>query len=95
MPSYREGLSKSMMEAMCYGLPIVASKIRGNVDLVGENEGGILCTTIDNQAYADAITQIYSDKTLAKSMGKRNKEFIRNFDINVVLQQMEEIYKEM
>ncbi|MCI5496994.1 MAG: glycosyltransferase family 4 protein [Firmicutes bacterium] len=95
MPSYREGLSKSMMEAMCYGLPIVASKIRGNVDLVGENEGGILCTTIDNQAYADAITQMYSDKTLAKSMGKRNKEFIKNFDINVVLQQMEEIYKEM
>lgn len=95
MPSYREGLSKSMMEAMCYGLPIVASKIRGNVDLVGENEGGILCTTIDNQAYADAITQIYSDKTLAKSMGKRNKEFIKNFDINVVLQQMEKIYKEI
>lgn len=95
MPSYREGLSKSMMEAMCYGLPVVASRIRGNVDLLGNNEGGILCTTTDNQAYADAITQIYSDKTLAKAMGKRNKEFIKNFDIKVVLKQMEEIYKEM
>lgn len=95
MPSYREGLSKSMMEAMCYGLPVVASRIRGNVDLLGNNEGGILCTTTDNQAYADAVTQIYSDKTLAKAMGKKNKEFIKNFDIKVVLKQMEEIYKEM
>ncbi len=38
-PSFREGLPVSIMEAMASGLPIVASKIRGNVDLVDENGG--------------------------------------------------------
>lgn len=95
MPSYREGLSKSMMEAMCYGLPVVASKIRGNTDLMGNNEGGILCNPADNDAFVQAIEKIYNDKELQKSMGKRNKEFIKNFDIKVVLKQMEDIYKEM
>lgn len=95
MPSYREGLSKSMMEAMCYGLPIVASKIRGNVDLLGNNEGGILCSPTDDATYGEAIKHIYLDKKLAEKMGKRNKEFIKNFDIKVVLTQMEEIYREI
>lgn len=95
MPSYREGLSKSMMEAMCYGLPIVASKIRGNVDLLGNNEGGILCNPTDDATYGEAIKHIYLDKKFAEKMGKRNKEFIKNFDIKVVLTQMEEIYREI
>ncbi|MFR2767080.1 MAG: glycosyltransferase [Thomasclavelia sp.] len=44
-PSYREGLSVALMEAMAVGLPVICSKIRGNVDLISENEGGYLCPT--------------------------------------------------
>lgn len=95
MPSYREGLSKSMMEAMCYGLPVVASKIRGNVDLLGDNEGGILCSPEDNKAFKDAILKIYENKELREILKSRNLEFIKNYDISVVLKQMEEIYKEV
>lgn len=95
MPSYREGLSKSMMEAMCYGLPVVASKIRGNVDLLGNNEGGILCNPNDNEAFKNAIEKIYNEPIYRKALSARNKDYIKSFDINVVLKQMEEIYKEM
>lgn len=95
MPSYREGLSKSMMEAMCYGLPVVASKIRGNVDLLGDNEGGLLCKPNDNEAFLNAILSLYADKKLATKFGKRNLKEIRKYDIQVVLKQMEKIYKEM
>ena len=41
-PSFREGLSVALMEAMASGLPIVCSKIRGNVDLVMDHKGGYL-----------------------------------------------------
>lgn len=94
MPSYREGLPMSMTEAMCYGLPIVASKIRGNTDLVGENEGGLLCDPEDDEAFKTSLISIMQDEKLAKKFGDRNKKFVKNFDINIVLKQMEEIYKE-
>ena len=95
MPSYREGLSKSMMEAMCYGLPIVASKIRGNTDLVGGNEGGILCNPTDNEAFKNAINALFEDKSLYEKCSKRNLEFIKNYDLKIVLSQLGEIYKEI
>lgn len=95
MPSYREGLSKSMMEAMCYGLPIVASKIRGNVDLVGENEGGILCNPTNNAEFKDAILKLYNNPDLIKQLSQRNLQEIKKYDINVVINQLEKIYEEI
>lgn len=41
-PSKREGLSVALMEAMAAGVPVVCSKIRGNVDLVDNGKGGFL-----------------------------------------------------
>lgn len=95
MPSIREGLSKAMMEAMAYGLPVVASKIRGNVDLIGENEGGILVPATDVNGFKEAIETLKSNAELNKSYGKRNLEFIKNFSIETVLTQMDEVYKEL
>ena len=95
MPSYREGLSKSMMEAMSYGLPVIASKIRGNIDLLGDSEGGLLCEPEDDEAYKSFINKLSRDSNLCASFGERNRDFIKNFDIDVVLKQMEKIYKEI
>ena len=60
-----------MMEAMCFGLPVVASRIRGNTDLVGENEGGILCEKCDKEGYKNAILKIYESKDLQKQYKNR------------------------
>lgn len=43
MPSIHEGLSVALMEAMGCGKAIVCSRIRGNMDLISQNEGGFLC----------------------------------------------------
>ena len=94
MPSHREGLSRSMMEAMSFGLPVVASRIRGNTELVGNNEGGILCEKCNKEEYKQAILKLYESEDLQKQFKKRNVEFIKNYDIKIVLRQLEEIYKE-
>lgn len=94
MPSHREGLSRSMMEAMCFGLPVVASRIRGNTDLVGENEGGILCEKCDKEGYKNAILKIYESKELQKQYKNRNISFVKNFDTKIVLKQFKDIYEE-
>ena len=95
MPSYREGLSKSMMEAMSYGLPVVASKIRGNVDLIGDNDGGLLFNPNDNAQILDCIMQLFESKELRNKFAKRNIEFIKNYDVNVVVDQLSHIYDEI
>ena len=95
MPSFREGLSRAMMEAMSYGLPIVASKIRGNTDLVGNNEGGILCDPSNTKQFEDAIQTLYNNNELAKQYSERNLQFVKNFDLQIVLNQLQKIYEEI
>ena len=55
LPSFQEGLSVALMEAMACRKPIIASRIRGNIDLIDEEKGGILVDVCDVNGYAKAI----------------------------------------
>lgn len=93
--SQREGLPRSTMEAMLAGLPCVVSNIRGNVDLIDNNKGGILFPPKDYKALAEAMTIIAGNPGDRKRFGEYNKERIKAFDIEIVKNQMLEIYKEV
>lgn len=94
-PSFREGLSVSMMEAMASGLPIICSKIRGNVDLVKNGSGGYNFIPSDMNNLIQQIEIMVEDVVLRKNMGEANKNTIKNFSLSKVLQKMDEIYKEV
>src|SRR5699024_343309 len=94
-PSYREGLSLSVMEAMCSGLPILASKIRGNSDLVDENLGGYLFEPNDVDKLIYGINELYTDQNKRKQFGKYNKIKSKKFDVNKILKQIEKVYKNL
>lgn len=91
LPSFREGLNVSLMEAMASGLPCIASKIRGTVDLIDEN-GGILCTADDVLGFKTAIEKVLSNKNASAEMGEYNRKKIENFDEKIVCKMMKEIY---
>ena len=93
MPSYREGLSRSIMEAMASGLPCVVSKIRGNVDLIKDGVGGFLCDTDDVSAYAEKLNLLASDAELRDKMGKNNLTAVQKFNTETVTNAMYNIYK--
>ncbi len=93
MPSFREGLSRSIMEAMASGLPCVVSKIRGNTDLVTENKGGFLCAPTDDNGFATAVSTLSNDASLCNEMSKYNLERIKDFDVSVVENELTKIYK--
>ncbi len=95
MPSYREGLPKSMMEAMSVGLPIIASKIRGNADLVTDGENGFLCNVEDNAGYQEKIVKLANDKNLQEKFSLANKEKIKQYSIEKVLEQLDNVYEEI
>jgi glycosyltransferase involved in cell wall biosynthesis len=60
--SLYEGLSNSIMEAMSFSLPIVATNVGDNKYLVKDGENGYLCKVTDYESMADSIFYISSDK---------------------------------
>ena len=91
-PSFREGLSVSVMEAMASGLPCVASKIRGNTDLLENTGGGFLRDPHDASDFAEKIERLAADVELRKKMGRANLMTIQKFSTEAVIKEMQNIY---
>ncbi len=90
--TYQEGLPRSMMEAMSAGLPCIASKVRGNVDLIQEGVGGFLRDPDDSEGFAEAINRLALDKALREKMKASNLETIKKFDVENVKKEILSIY---
>ena len=92
-PSYREGLSLALMEAMVSGLPVVCSDIRGNRDLIKHKKGGYRCNPNDINEFVRYIHRLVLDSMERKNMAMYNKEFINEFSIDRVKENMKTIYE--
>lgn len=91
LPSLREGLNVSLMEAMCSGLPCLVSKIRGNVDLIDE-KGGYVFEPTDIEECKNAISKLISTNS-CKKFGKYNQLKIDNFGKRHITEIMKDVYK--
>lgn len=93
LPSFREGLNVSLMEAMASGLPCICSDIRGNSDLILEGKGGFLAKKDDETVYKDAVKKILDNRELYKKMSVYNRKRIMKFNKAVIASKMRQIYK--
>ncbi|GMN99843.1 glycosyltransferase family 4 protein [Parageobacillus thermoglucosidasius] len=91
--SFQEGLPKSVMEAMAAGLPIVATRIRGNIDLIEDGKNGLLVECGDVDSTIKSILELYNNEELRILMSKNNLNKIKNYDSEVVREKMDYIYK--
>jgi len=69
LPSHQEGFSNSLIEKMAYGLPVVATRIGGNIDAVADGATGRLVPVADPAALGEAIAALYEDAGLRARMG--------------------------
>jgi glycosyltransferase involved in cell wall biosynthesis len=93
--SVQEGLPMGMMEAMFEGMPVITSNIRGSSDLIQHNENGLLVGVHDLGGYVDAIKTLAVDKKMCAKMGAENQDRVKQYYIEEVLKQMEEIYDDV
>lgn len=91
-PSFREGLSVSMMEAMAAGLPIICSDIRGNRDLISDNIGGILLKPNSLDSFVAAIKNLMYDESKRQMMGNDNMQRVNSYDIKRINDMMFDVY---
>ena len=96
LPSLAEGISNTILEAMASGLPVVATDVGGNYELVERDKTGFLVPRADPAALADAIRVYVDDPDLRRRHGanarKRSED---EFSINTMVQRYQDIYDEL
>lgn len=92
MPSLREGLSRSIMEAMASGLPCVVSRVRGNVDLVKNGENGFLVDPNSTEEMAAAISEIIQNRKARLFMERNSLIGVKKFSSENARNKLSEIY---
>ena len=94
-PSYREGLSAALMEAMTSEMPVICSDIRGNNDLIDNCKGGYRLSPSSVEQWADAIKKMFQEKDQWSQYGEYNRNKIANaFSQKLALKMMRQIYSE-
>ena len=92
-PSFQEGLPNSVLEAMTAGLPIVATRVSGNEDLVRDGVNGLLVPPRQSAELADALIRLIGDAQAAKRMGIASREIIDGkYSSARVIPQLESLY---
>ena len=95
LPSYREGLPKSLLEAAACALPLVTTDTSGCREVVTDGENGFLVPVADAEALARAIERLLGNPTLANRLGQRARERVeREFALDLIIDQQLALYAE-
>lgn len=90
--SRSEGLPFNLMEAMSFGLPVVASNVKGNADLVIDGTTGFLFPYNDEKAFAAAVKKLLDHRELLETMGDAGRSNAEAFAVQRVLPAVMEAY---
>ncbi|MFH1414091.1 MAG: glycosyltransferase family 4 protein [Candidatus Omnitrophota bacterium] len=93
MPSLKEGLGLSIMEAMACGLAVVACGVGGITSLINDQVNGLLVEPANVDQLAKALLELLTDPSRAKSLGIAASDFVRkNFSQEKMVELTERVY---
>ncbi len=94
--SHSEGFSNAILEAMGMGLPVIASRVGGNIEMVSEGGNGFLITPDVPKELGEKMKFFLENKEMVPIMGKRSREWIEQTNSHSFIhQQFADLYKEV
>jgi glycosyltransferase involved in cell wall biosynthesis len=94
LPSYTEGFSMAVLEAMSYGLPVVATRVGALREILQDGEHGFLVPPRDPAALALALRRLIEDPALRRRIGESNARQARaQYDVGLVARQLHHILR--
>jgi glycosyltransferase involved in cell wall biosynthesis len=96
LPSLAEGISNTILEAMATGLPVVATNVGGNPELVRAGHTGQLVPRGDPQAMAQAMLQYFSDLPECRKQGREARNVaVSCFSMSNMVSRYVDLYDRM
>jgi glycosyltransferase involved in cell wall biosynthesis len=92
--SLKEGLPLAPLEAMCAGVPVVATDVPGHCDVVVRDRTGLLVPPEDSAALADAIMELMADPARRRIMGEAGRQrVLDHFVIRSMADRTADVYR--
>jgi len=93
LSSLTEGLSNTLLESMGAGVPVVATRVGGNTEIVAEGITGLLVPPRDPVSLKEAICRLLADPILAARMGQAGRQrTLRQFSVENTVRETETLY---
>jgi glycosyltransferase involved in cell wall biosynthesis len=94
--SWREGLSRALIEAMFSGLPVIATDAGATADVVHDGETGLLVSRGDVPAIIDRLQRLLNDAEQRATLGRRAQAFVEGrWSMEAYCQAHEQLYREL
>ncbi len=90
-----EGLSHVLIEALNYGLPIIASDKGGNKEVIKENFNGLLVKYNDKEEWKKAILNLINNRKLRLKFIKNSQIDLKRFDYSFMFNKTKEIFEKI
>ena len=94
-PSFSEGISTTILESMACKTVIVASNVGGNLELIQDQESGILVEPTNPEMFCEKIIELISDKSLRNKLSTLSYENVKKYDWNIIGKQYLELYNSL
>jgi glycosyltransferase involved in cell wall biosynthesis len=96
LPSLSEGISNTLLESMAAGVPVIATRVGGNPEVVEDGVSGLLVPTRDSATLAAAIGSLLDDEDLAYRLGQAGIARVSQlFSIESSVHQTEHLYQRL
>ncbi|MFW6141316.1 MAG: glycosyltransferase family 4 protein [Candidatus Saliniplasma sp.] len=95
LPSVSEGLSNVILEAMACGLPVIATGVGGNTELVKHEKGGLIVDAKDIPGLQRSLEKLLNDPELRRKMGGFNRKYVQKFNQDSVLSKKVELLEKV